>query len=52
MAVGTQTKLSKQGAETRYWPPPQGEWTYEDYARLPNNGMRYEVIRGELKSTS
>lgn len=30
------------------WPPPQGAWTYEDYARLPNNGMRYEVIEGDL----
>jgi len=30
------------------WWPPQGEWTYEDYARLPDNGMRYEVIDGDL----
>lgn len=30
------------------WPPPQGAWTYEDYARLPDNGMRYEVIEGDL----
>lgn len=29
-------------------PPPQGAWTYADYARLPDNGMRYEVIEGEL----
>ena len=28
--------------------PPQGQWTYEDYARLPNDGWKYEVIRGEL----
>lgn len=34
--------------EDTYWPPPQGEWTYEDYARLPDNGFRYEVIRGKL----
>jgi Uma2 family endonuclease len=32
----------------RPWPPPQGEWTYEDYTRLPDNGFRYEVIDGEL----
>jgi len=32
----------------RYWPPLQGDWIYEDYARLPDNGFRYEVIRGEL----
>ena len=28
--------------------PAQGEWTYEDYARLPNDGWKYEVMRGEL----
>lgn len=28
--------------------PPQGEWTYEDYRRLPDDGWRYEVVRGEL----
>jgi Uma2 family endonuclease len=34
------------------WPqgnwPPQGEWTYEDYRRLPDDGWRYEIIEGEL----
>jgi Uma2 family endonuclease len=29
-------------------PPPQGRWTYDDYAQLPDNGLRYEVIKGEL----
>ncbi len=28
--------------------PRQGEWTYEDYLRLPDDGQRYEVIRGVL----
>jgi hypothetical protein len=28
--------------------PIQGEWTYEDYLRLPDDGRRYEVIRGFL----
>jgi Uma2 family endonuclease len=28
--------------------PAQGEWTYEDYLRLPDDGNRYEVIRGAL----
>lgn len=28
--------------------PAQGEWTYEDYLRLPEDGNRYEVIRGIL----
>jgi Uma2 family endonuclease len=31
--------------------PPQGEWTYEDYCRLPDDGWRYEVVRGELRMT-
>ena len=41
-------QLDHSTIEDAYWPPPQGEWTYEDYARLPDNGFRYEVIRGEL----
>ncbi len=28
--------------------PPQGQWTYEDYCRLPDDGWIYEVIEGEL----
>lgn len=28
--------------------PVQGGWTYEDYLRLPDDGRRYEVIRGVL----
>ena len=28
--------------------PTQGVWTYDDYASLPDDGKRYEVIRGEL----
>src|SRR6266567_4238726 len=28
--------------------PKQGEWTYEDYAAIPEDGHRYEVIRGVL----
>jgi len=28
--------------------PRQGEWTYADYCRLPDDGRRYEVLRGEL----
>lgn len=36
-------------AKARPWPPRQGEWTYEDYARLPNDQWRYEIIKGELR---
>jgi Uma2 family endonuclease len=28
--------------------PVQGSWTYADYLRLPDDGLRYEVIRGFL----
>ena len=33
--------------DARSW-PAQGMWTYEDYRRLPDDGRRYEVIRGHL----
>jgi Uma2 family endonuclease len=32
----------------RPWPPPQGEWTYEDWLKLPDDGNCYEVIDGVL----
>jgi Uma2 family endonuclease len=28
--------------------PPQGFWTYDDYAMLPNDGHRYEIVNGVL----
>lgn len=31
--------------------PPQGEWTYEDYVHLPDDGWKYEVIEGVLYMT-
>ncbi len=31
--------------------PAQGKWTYDDYLRLPEDGRRYEVIRGFLYVT-
>ena len=27
---------------------PQGRWTYDAYAALPDDGMRYEIIDGVL----
>lgn len=32
--------------------PAQGEWTYDDYLRLPDDGRRYEVIEGVLYVTN
>lgn len=37
--------------EEQPW-PAQGHWTYEDYLRLPDDGQRYEVIRGVLYVTA
>lgn len=31
--------------------PAQGSWTFDDYQRLPDDGRRYEVIRGFLYVT-
>lgn len=28
--------------------PPQGQWTYADYAVLPNDDLRYEILDGVL----
>ncbi len=33
--------------EAHPW-PKQGDWTYEDYLRLPDDGRRYEIIQGVL----
>jgi Uma2 family endonuclease len=34
-----------------YW-PSRGQWTYEDYLRLPDDGNRYEIIDGVLYVTN
>lgn len=31
----------------QFW-PEQGQWTYEDFLRLPDDGKRYEIIDGVL----
>lgn len=41
---------------TAYFPggrslPTPGEWTYDDYALLPEDGWRYEILRGNLTMT-
>jgi Uma2 family endonuclease len=42
----TQTPPLNLPAEQSW--PPQGQWTYEDYLRLPDDGNRYEIIEGVL----
>ena len=32
--------------------PAQGEWTYDDYLRLPDDGRRFEIIEGVLYVTN
>lgn len=32
--------------------PSPGQWTYEDYLQLPDDGNRYEIIEGVLYVTS
>ncbi|NKQ35443.1 MAG: Uma2 family endonuclease [Chloroflexi bacterium] len=40
---------TKTTTETRIYKwPRQGEWTYEDYRRLPDDRFRYEIIGGNL----
>ena len=31
--------------------PEQGKWTYDDWALLPDNGWKYEVLNGDLYMT-
>jgi Uma2 family endonuclease len=40
--------MSKVHHSERWYPPPQGAWTYADYLQLPDNNMRYEIIGGNL----
>ena len=45
----TQEMLSE--IENQTW-PKQGEWTYQDYLNLPDDGRRYEIIEGVLYVTN
>lgn len=39
--------ISTMAAPLRQWPAP-GQWTYQDYLDLPDDGYQYEIIWGEL----
>lgn len=43
--------LALPATEAASW-PAQGEWTWEDYLRLPDDGNRYEIIEGVLYVTA
>ena len=47
MAEPARSQALPAAADGHTW-PAQGAWTYEDYVRLPDDGKRYEVIRGVL----
>jgi Uma2 family endonuclease len=47
MATPTLETKRPETEINRAW-PEQGEWTYEDYLRLPDDGRRYEIIEGVL----
>ena len=48
MALQNLTKNRQNQIRKRWYPPQQGAWTYADYLQLPDNGMRYEVVGGNL----
>jgi Uma2 family endonuclease len=50
MAEPARSQALPAASDGRAW-PVQGTWTYEDYLRLPEDGNRYEVIRGHLYVT-
>ncbi|HJX27771.1 MAG TPA: Uma2 family endonuclease [Thermoanaerobaculia bacterium] len=47
MAEPARSQALPAASDGHTW-PAQGAWTYEDYVRLPDDGKRYEVIRGVL----
>lgn len=44
-------RLPRLPSHEQDW-PAQGEWTYEEYNRLPDDGRRYEIIEGVLYATA
>ena len=46
--MAVQTRAASPAA--RQW-PEQGQWTYQDWLQLPDDGTRYEVIDGVLYMT-
>jgi Uma2 family endonuclease len=45
------TKVAPLPGSEHLW-PPQGQWTYDDFLRLPDDGRRYEIIEGVLYVTN
>ncbi len=47
-AVANMERPVGESAQERAWPPRQGQWTYEDWLRLPEDNWQYEVIKRVL----
>ncbi len=47
MSIPARRLIFPEREDAGSWPAP-GQWTYDDYCRLPDDGRRYEVIRGVL----
>jgi Uma2 family endonuclease len=48
MTMATAERLSAVAPADWVAGPQQGRWTYQDYAAIPENGHRYEVVNGVL----
>lgn len=46
------TKVAPPLPSSEHLWPPQGQWTYDDFLRLPDDGRRYEIIEGVLYVTN
>lgn len=45
-------KMLQMIQEIVWTPPAPGQWTYADYQKLPDDGKRYEIIKGALYMTN
>ncbi len=46
--MAEQVSIASPPAPPRAEWPEQGQWTYEDWLQLPDDGYRYEVLDGVL----
>ena len=49
--VSTTSPINIPLVDNQPW-PAQGQWTYNDYLRLPDDGRRYEIIEAVLYVTN
>jgi Uma2 family endonuclease len=51
MSVSPSVRQDQASTPERPRPPEQGQWTYQDWLQLPDDGYLYEVIDGVLHMT-